>query len=59
MKRDDDGKIEKPVTEKWKKSSDLEIVERADEYSVLFEEKPPTRHESIDYMNLIVNNGGQ
>jgi hypothetical protein len=59
MKRDDDGKIDKQVTEKWKKSNDLEIVERADEYSVLFEEKPQIQHESIDYMNLIVNNGGQ
>ena len=59
MKRDDDGKIDKQVTEKWKKSNDLEIVERADEYSVLFEEKPQTQYESIDYMNLIVNNGGQ
>ena len=59
MKRHDDGNIEKQVTEKWKKSNDLEIVERTDEYSVLFEEKLHTQHESIDYMNLIVNNGGQ
>jgi len=53
--------IQKLAQEKWKKNDTHEIskiVERPDEYSVVFEEKPPIQNESLDYMNLIVNNNG-
>jgi hypothetical protein len=61
MKAEEAKAIQKPAQEKWKKNDTHEIskiVERPDEYSVVFEEKPPIQNESLDYMNLIVNNNG-
>ena len=33
------------------------IVERAEEYSVVFDDKAQLSVESLDYMNLVINDG--